>query len=570
MIKEIKDWLNSDNFEGFNYVWYSRLADLEYAEQELFLRKIIECHRLGIIHITADDVLLMMRNEKSTIEHIEWLTDGREATHSLDPKKGPWYKASFKNRGLWISVYIALQILRTLLTEKRLPYIMEIYGSIVHIFQARSNRGKSDVFFEELLKCRLLDRCVDKHSFSPNNRRLTYMRKQPLDDRGYNYDILLTIYDDKKTVLRFFNTKTASRFSNSKTLEEYKKQLFANNDIVKKGYYGDDLIIPSSLFDNVRDFVFSSHEDIAIKRVSKGDNNNDKLYWLSPFKPKWIKFCEGKEAKDLHNLWGKPFKWCSGNACFGCEGLKSSEKGRYKDYTIYDFAKILQSLNMTKNNILLWYSTINNFYGQLPHMHCRDCNTMLEPISWNKESRSWEPSTYHARYITRFGCGNPGCPQHKKPIYINHCFIKSCRAIVDERDTRKCTNGFNICKNCGACCAEQQFDLKLQAGLLSTYEKKLIDSKNLHLDGKSTPIFFCPKCGSQLIEHNIEPKHTFTVRKEGKIVTKELSKYHQCPNHNDYYGVFPRTNYNDENKALSDFIKQQQKNVNVLIDDLPM
>ena len=564
MIKKIKDWLNSDHFEGFNYVWYSILADLEYAEQELFLRKIIECHRLGIIHITADDILRMMRNEKSTIEHIELLTDEKIATHYLDRKKGPWYKASFKNNGLWISVYIVLQLLHTLLTEKRLPYIMEIYGSVVYIFRASNNRGKSDVYFEELLKCRLLDRCIDKQSCDLHNRRLIYMRKRPRNEgEGIRYDILLTIYEDNKTVLRFVN-KTQSE------TEQYKKQLFNDDNLIKIGYHGNELIIPPILFEKVKDFTFESCLDIAIQNGPVTSDNKDKFYCLSSAYPRWIKFCEGKDAENLHKLWQKPFKWCSGYACFRCEGLKSSEKGRYKDYTIYDFVEILQPQNITKNDVLLWYSTINNFYSQLPHMHCRDCNTMLEPLKWSKESRSWEPSTYHARYITRFGCSNPGCPQHKKPIYISRCFVRSCKEIIDERDTKKCTNGFNICKICGACCAELQFELKRQAGILSPFEKGLIDSHKLHLDGTDTPKFFCPKCGSQLIEQHIEPKYTFTVKREGRTTTIELSKYHQCPKHNDYYGIFPRTNYKDENKALSDFIKQQNNGDNLMVDDLPM
>lgn len=143
---------------------------------------------------------------------------------------------------------------------------------------------------------------------------------------------------------------------------------------------------------------------------------------------------------------------------------------------------------------------------------------MLEPT---------EQQHYNARRITYFKCNNKNCSEFGKQIYINHCFQDGCNNVIDSRDAKKCPHGFVICTQCGVCCSEHQFTKKIAARIpISKRIEKLYQNHEFHLENNQ---FYCPECGVSLQQ---EPNE----------------KYWYCPEHNEYWGYFPRTT--KENRHL--------------------
>jgi protein-arginine kinase activator protein McsA len=82
-------------------------------------------------------------------------------------------------------------------------------------------------------------------------------------------------------------------------------------------------------------------------------------------------------------------------------------------------------------------------------------------------------------------------------IYISKCFNWKCNGVIDDRDTKKCPNGWNICSVCGSCCsnriAEQRITHCTEIGIEpSRYFYEFLAHKLGHLEKKE---FYCCKCG---------------------------------------------------------------------------
>ena len=72
----------------------------------------------------------------------------------------------------------------------------------------------------------------------------------------------------------------------------------------------------------------------------------------------------------------------------------------------------------------------------------------------------------------------------------------------------------------------------------------------MHLDS-GEPKFFCPTCGHTLEYITLDNPLTIVSRDE-RIV---IDGYHRCPNHKEYFGVFPRDYSNQsKNDFLAKFI----------------
>lgn len=207
-----------------------------------------------------------------------------------------------------------------------------------------------------------------------------------------------------------------------------------------------------------------------------------------------ITFCEGRESQSEEDVW-----WCVGhNPCHKC-AITPHSKEEWQDYTLYDFCKIL-GFDLTEENkyghfhcgkYTLFVTSINKFIEIANHMYCKECGETLYP----------EESNYSVKGASTFHCINKACSQYFKPVYLNHCYNKKCRSIVDSREEAKCPNGLLICKDCGTCCSTEMFIYRLErlkrAG--SHFIPQVLIDKIKNNEGHAEKDeYYCHHCGSLL------------------------------------------------------------------------
>jgi cold shock CspA family protein len=218
-------------------------------------------------------------------------------------------------------------------------------------------------------------------------------------------------------------------------------------------------------------------------------------------KPARVNFCEGRPAQKQDEYVGKVFLWCRNGKCFN-ECVIEHTKENWQNYTMLDFCRILdlevdskdsEGRTVRYGKYLSFASIINRANSILEHLYCKECGEMLEPV---------DTSNYHAHLVTHFHCTNPLCIKHHENIYISKCFNWKCNGVIDDRDTKKCPNGWNICPECGSCCsnriAQQRIDNCNEIGIRpSPYFIDFINRKLGHLEKRE---FYCWKC-SGLMNH---------------------------------------------------------------------
>lgn len=211
-----------------------------------------------------------------------------------------------------------------------------------------------------------------------------------------------------------------------------------------------------------------------------------------------ITFCEGRESqkKEEADVW-----WCVGhNPCNNCAiTLHPIEK--WQDYTLYDFCKIL-GFDLVEENryghfcsgkYALFITSINRFNNLLEHLYCRECGEILYPVENN----------YSVVGATTFHCINEKCSQFHKSVYLNHCYKKKCRGIIDSRDEARCPNNLVICKSCGTCCSTEMFRYRLdklqRTGSQCYFTIRDLIYKIEHNEGHAEDQkFYCYHCGALL------------------------------------------------------------------------
>ena len=138
---------------------------------------------------------------------------------------------------------------------------------------------------------------------------------------------------------------------------------------------------------------------------------------------------------------------------------------------------------------------------------------MIEPI---------QISNYETHLVTRFQCTNEQCEQYHKPIYISKCFNWKCNGVIDDRDTKKCPNDWNICPECGSCCSNRIIKQRInhceEIGII--VDPYLIDFINNHKGHLEKREFYCWKCGNLTKEN---PESIF--RCENCNIVYERIKY---------------------------------------------
>lgn len=217
-------------------------------------------------------------------------------------------------------------------------------------------------------------------------------------------------------------------------------------------------------------------------------------------KPARVNYCEGRPALKKDSYHNKEFLWCRNGICFNkcVEGCHKE----YWNYTLLDLCRILKldtnSVDSEKRIVqygkyLSFVSIINRANSILDHLYCRECGEMLEPV---------QVSNYYTQIVTHFHCTNPSCRQIHKSIYISKCFNWKCNGVIDDRDTKKCPNGWNICPECGSCCsnriAEQRISHCREIGI--TPNSYFYDFINHHLGHLEKREFYCYQCGRIMYE----------------------------------------------------------------------
>jgi len=254
-------------------------------------------------------------------------------------------------------------------------------------------------------------------------------------------------------------------------------------------------------------------------------------------KPTNVSYCEGRQALKKDEKVDKDFFWCRNDKCFN-ECVKEHTKEEWENYTLVDFCRILgletDEVDLSGRTVRYgkykkFASIINRANNIINHLYCRECGEMIEPI---------QISNYETHLVTRFQCTNEQCEQYHKPIYISKCFNWKCNGVIDDRDTKKCPNDWNICPECGSCCSNRIIKQRInhceEIGII--VDPYLIDFINNHKGHLEKREFYCWKCGNLTKEN---PESIF--RCENCNIVYERIKY-------DYKQT--TTKYINENKEL--------------------
>ncbi len=235
--------------------------------------------------------------------------------------------------------------------------------------------------------------------------------------------------------------------------------------------------------------------------------------------PARIKYCEGRPALKPDSYIDKEFLWCRNSKCFW-ECVKEHSKEDWQNYTLLDFCRILgletDSVDSVGRKVrygkyLSFSSLINRANSIIEHLYCRECGDMLEPV---------ETSNFQTYLVTHFHCTNASCGEFHKSIYISKCFNWKCNGVIDDRDIKKCPNGWNICPICGSCCstrtAKQRVDNDIEIGKRpNPYMIDFVNDKRGHLEKRE---FYCWKCGERMsyIGDNVYECNSCRVRYDRK------------------------------------------------------
>lgn len=233
--------------------------------------------------------------------------------------------------------------------------------------------------------------------------------------------------------------------------------------------------------------------------VIKGDNNSHMNIYRRTEEgcPKGVVYCEGRLSLMQDEHTNADFLWCRNGKCINTGTVAFHNKEKWQEYTLLDFCRILDlktdSVDSAGREVkygkyLSFSSIINRANSIIEHLYCRECKDMLEPV---------DTSNFHTHLVTKFHCTNPNCGQHHIPIYISKCFNWKCNGVIDERDTKKCPNGWNICQECGSCCSNrvalQRISHCKENGIMPN--RYFVDFLNNNLGHLEKREFYCYKCG---------------------------------------------------------------------------
>ena len=268
-------------------------------------------------------------------------------------------------------------------------------------------------------------------------------------------------------------------------------------------------------FAEINNFVFLSL-DLPIKSIGKTFDDianeydkktlKDELMNFSELKD-WeeempnITWCEGRESqiKEEDDVW-----WCVGNnPCNSC-AIQLHSVNDWLNYTLFDFCKIL-NFDLHEQNkyghfkggqYALFITSINRFNNLTERLYCKECGELLYPID----------SNYSVNGTSNFHCTNEKCKNYQIKIYLNHCYNKKCRGVIDSRESHKCSNNLVICKECGTCCSTEMFRFRLDKLIKTGCPDNILAHLRYKIENnlghKENNKYYCYNCGA-LLEGNV-------------------------------------------------------------------
>lgn len=312
---------------------------------------------------------------------------------------------------------------------------------------------------------------------------------------GIKKKILSELSDEEKNASNSIKYKDALlKYQQEEAQEVFKRTVDSlnkelNSEILSEGYF--EVQYEESLLDK-----------IIRKYYHKSKINDNDKYWEKEFLTSqksvgyYKPFCAPTLADEINSAINLPFFWCMGKECFHNNLAKQvlSEETKWKEYTLYHLVDIM-GFPMLKETeagyepsepIRQFIKISNNVIQTFRRLKCRECGHLLFP------GKSLGFNSYN-----RYGCGNPGCKEYKKLIYLNYCY--NCKTgLIDSRDSKQCPNGWYICPSCLACCNNDQYKRQAQKYQLNGQP---IPSRILMKIGQGhndQGILYCYKCGSQL------------------------------------------------------------------------
>lgn len=209
------------------------------------------------------------------------------------------------------------------------------------------------------------------------------------------------------------------------------------------------------------------------------------------------RYCAPKLSPSNNPAIDIPFFWCQSIECFS-NALEEQTlpNSNWQNYTLYHFAEILHYPKLQKSlagysadeTIRKFIGTINKELRKFQCLKCRSCGHLLFPDKNGKFGRQ-----------NYFSCLNPACQEYRKRTYINYCY-KCKKSIIDSRDTKQCPNRFYVCKDCLSCCDDALYERLAQKYTLNKEPIPYYIKQKIHCGHNDKNQYFCPKCGSLLIE----------------------------------------------------------------------
>lgn len=221
----------------------------------------------------------------------------------------------------------------------------------------------------------------------------------------------------------------------------------------------------------------------------------------------FVPFC-APELADVHNqATDLPFFWCWGNECFR-NNLRNQSIQTCESWQSYSLFHLIEIIGFPKLHInegeyepdrmiVEFINTANRVLKKFKRLKCRECDHLM----FTDKSSGFNRYNYYS-------CINPTCKEFNIPIYLSYCF-KCKKGLIDSRDNNQCPNGWYICPTCLSCCNDQQYERQAQRYILSHKPIPERIKSKLGQGHNDKGIFFCPKCGEQVLEiiDNHDGKH---------------------------------------------------------------
>lgn len=214
---------------------------------------------------------------------------------------------------------------------------------------------------------------------------------------------------------------------------------------------------------------------------------------------KFTRFCAPTYEPVQHFVTGLPYFWCRGNICFkNCLDKQSVDLcASYKDYTLFHMSEIMGYSKLCHTpagyepNVTFrkFSALINRVYTIFKRLRCTECGSLMFPVIEMGFNR-------HDFYA----CNNQLCSLNTKSTYLNYCY--KCRGLIDSRDTKQCPNGWYICPNCLSCCNDELIEKCIGKFVIAHKPIPLSLLNQRHNGHNDKNKFFCPRCGTELIENS--------------------------------------------------------------------